>query len=95
LGATGADTARKRTIVAIGGALVIGALAGGIAVGVAADFSDTPSTSRATSSPTKSATRAADYLRYHPATSREPFNEYLEPFDFDPAPPLEVTPIDG
>jgi hypothetical protein len=95
LGTTGTDTARKRTSVAIGGALVIGAFAGGIGVGVAVDSSDTPSTSRSAPTPTKSVTTAADYLRNHPATSREPFNEYLEPFDYDPAPPLEVTPIDG
>lgn len=79
--------------IALAAVLVIAGFAGGVAVGAAADPFDPGFTSP---TPTTEEPRtAASYLRYHPATPREPFNEYLEPSDYAPAPPLEVTPIDG
>jgi hypothetical protein len=39
--------------------------------------------------------RAEDHLRYRPETPRMPFTDALEPYDYDPAPPLEPTALDG
>jgi hypothetical protein len=34
-------------------------------------------------------------LRYRPSTPRQPHDPSIEPFDHDPAPPLERTSLDG
>jgi hypothetical protein len=86
------STARTGAGVALAGVAVVTFLAG-LAVGVSAGPSETPTT--VLTSPTASPVTGATYLRYHAATPRQPFTELLEPFDYDPAPPLEVTDIDG
>jgi hypothetical protein len=76
----------------LAGVLVVAAFAVGLGLGVSTDQPGAPpSPSPSTDGPRT----AASYLRYHPATPREPFNENLEPYDYDPAPPLEETPVDG
>lgn len=64
----------------------------GLAAGFSARPSEAPAVDR---SPSESPVSAATYLRYHAATPRQPFTELLEPYDYNPAPPLEVTDIDG
>jgi hypothetical protein len=80
--------------VVVATAVALGGFAGGLAVGAASDTPG-PSPSLDPSPGDEEPRSAASYLRYRPATRREPFNEFLEPYAFDPAPPLEATSIDG
>ena len=71
-------------------ASIVAVFAIGLAIGVAGAPVDAPA---ARSAPGPPAPR--DLLRYKPTTPRQPFDPSIEPFDYDPAPPLESTPIDG
>ena len=83
----------RQAVVTVAGVIAVIAFLAGLAIGSAGRSTETTASNQA--SPTESPLTAATYLRYHPATPRQPFNDLLEPFDYAPAPPLEVTDIDG
>ena len=84
--------ALKRPLIAVVGVVAAVSFLAGLATG----RSTGPETAIPDeTSPTPSPVTASTYLRYHAATPRQPFTELLEPFDYDPAPPLKVTAIDG
>jgi hypothetical protein len=84
------DVARTRRTLAIGAA--VAAFAIGLAIGVAGAPGDAEVRS-ARGEPSPSS--RTDLLRYKPTTPRQPYDPSIEPFDYEPAPPLEDTPIDG
>lgn len=87
---------RRRTA-AIALLLLPAAFAGGVGVATLVDSTDEPARTPVAASPSAPPrpVTAADYLRYHPATPRQPYTALLEPFDYEPAPPLEATDVDG
>jgi hypothetical protein len=85
------ETPARGLIVAVGAA--VAAFAVGLALGVSLAPEVSPGEPAGGADPSPSA--RADLLQYRPATPRQPFDRSIEPFDFDPAPPLEETPIDG
>jgi hypothetical protein len=95
--ATNEDRARTGGTRSTGAVVGIGAAVAAFAIGLALGVSLAPEASPAERSggadPSPSA--RVDLLRYRPATPRQPFDRSIEPYDFDPAPPLEETAIDG
>jgi hypothetical protein len=80
-----------RSVVTIAGIVAVFAI--GLAIGVAGAPDDGRAAGSARTEPSPSL--RTDLLRYEPTTPRQPFDGSIEPFDYEPAPPLAGTPIDG
>ena len=77
-------SASRQAVVTVASVIAVIAFLAGLAIGSAGA---TETTAPDRTSPTESPVTAATYLRYHPATPRQPFNELLEPFDYAPPHP--------
>ena len=78
-----------------GAVVAIGATVAAFAVGLALGVSLAPDGAERSGGADPSPSARVGLLRYRPATPRQPVDRSIEPFDFDPAPPLAATPIDG
>ena len=78
-----------------GAVVAIAAAIATFAVGLALGVSLAPEGVERGGGADPSPSARVELLRYRPATPRQPFDRSIEPYDFDPAPPLAATPIDG
>jgi hypothetical protein len=89
---SGGATGRRAVVVGSIGILLLFTFLAGMKVGNGSR-PEQPETGG--SAPSERTTTAGDFLRYRPETPRMAFTDALEPYDYDPAPPLEPTDLDG